>query len=46
MERNPQYCKIIMNRWEQFTGKKAEVISPRPQESGKEGFEETKDIRP
>ena len=27
MELDPPYCDVIVNRWEQFTGRKAERIS-------------------
>ena len=27
MELDPHYCDVIINRWEQFTGKKAELIN-------------------
>ena len=26
MELEPHYCDVIVNRWEQFTGKKAERV--------------------
>jgi len=27
MELDPKYCDVIVNRWEEFTGKKAELVS-------------------
>lgn len=27
MELDPHYCDVIINRWEQFTGKKAELVN-------------------
>jgi DNA modification methylase len=29
MELDPLYCDVIVDRWQKFTGKKAERISPR-----------------
>ena len=26
MEKEPKYCDVIIKRWENFTGKKAELI--------------------
>jgi DNA modification methylase len=28
MEIDPHYCDVVVSRWEQYTGKKAELISP------------------
>ena len=32
MELDPQYCDVIINRWEQFTGKKAELLNGKTKE--------------
>jgi DNA modification methylase len=34
MEKDPVYCDVIVKRWEQFTGKKAELLSGRAGEGG------------
>lgn len=30
MEIDPHYCDIIVERWEKYTGKKAELLNPKP----------------
>ena len=32
MELDPLYCDVIVERWEKFTGRKAERLSPEPKE--------------
>ena len=34
MEKDPVYCDVIVKRWEQFTGKKAELLSGGGREGG------------
>ena len=30
MELDPKYCDVIVTRWEEFTGKKAQLITNEP----------------
>lgn len=32
MELDPHYCDVIVARWEKYTGKKAELVTPPPEE--------------
>jgi len=32
MDLDENYCDIIINRWEQFTGKKAELLNGKTKE--------------
>jgi len=33
MELDPHYCDVIINRWEQFTGKEAKLLNGSTQET-------------
>lgn len=46
MELDPHYCDVIITRWEEFTGKKAELIDgPGKMEKENQGsFKESRNV--